>query len=120
MITGVWSGVLPAPDERAARADIAVSPPVVDAHNVLAVLLSEAAGVTPDLRARPDLAEALILGPMLPPRYRLNGPGARADAAALFAAQLAASPRAPVEPDDVAWLANRSMADLLTTSAATE
>ena len=38
---------------------------------------------------------------MLPPRYRLTGPGARADAAALFAEQLAASPRAPVDPADL-------------------
>ena len=119
-ITGVWSGALPTPDERAARADIAVSPPAIDSHNVLAVLLSDAAGVTPDLRARPDLAEAILLGPMLPTRYRLDGPGARAHAADLFAAQLAESPRAPVEPDDLAWLADRGMADLLTTSATTE
>ena len=38
---------------------------------------------------------------MLPPRYRLDGPGARADAADRFRTQLAASPRAPVDPADV-------------------
>ena len=54
----------------------------MDSHNVLAVALAEAAGVAPDVRARPDLAEPLLFGPMLPPRYRLDGPGARADAAA--------------------------------------
>ena len=54
-------------------------------------------GVTPDLDAWPDLAEALVFGPMLPPRYRLDGPGRTADAAALFRAQLDASPRPRVE-----------------------
>ena len=50
---------------------------------------------------------------MLPPRYRLDGPGSRADAAALFRAQLASSPRAPVEPDDIAALADLGLGDLL-------
>ena len=119
-VAGVWSGALPSPDERAARADIAVPPPAIDAHNVLAVLLSEAAGVSPDLRTHPDLAEALLLGPMLPPRYRLDGPGACSDAAALFAAQLTTSPRAPVERDDLAALADLGMTDLLAARLDTE
>ena len=84
------------------------------------MLLSEAAGVTPDLRAHPDLAEALLFGPMLPPRYRLDGPGARADAEALFAAQLATSPRAPVEPDDLAALADLGLTSLLAARRDTE
>ena len=42
-----------------------------------------------------------MFGPLLPPRYRLSGPGAQPEAAALFAEQLAASPRAPVDPDDI-------------------
>jgi dimethylaniline monooxygenase (N-oxide forming) len=109
----VWSGALPPPDEQAARAGIAMSPPAIDSHNVLAVLLSDAAGVAPDLRAHPHLTEALLFGPMLPPRYRLDGPGARTNAAALFAEQLAASPRAPIEPDDVAALADLGLADLI-------
>ena len=58
-------------------------------------------GVAPDLLARPELTEPLLFGPMLPPRYRLDGPGARADAADRFRTQLAASPRAPVDPADV-------------------
>ncbi len=112
-IVAAWTGALPAPDERAMRADLAVSPPSVDAHNVLAVLLSDAAGVSPDLRAHPDLVEALLFGPMLPPRYRLDGPGARADAAALFAQQLATSPGPRIEPDDLTALADLGMADLV-------
>ena len=39
--------------------------------------------------------------PLLPPRYRLSGPGAAPDAAARFAEQLAASPRSPVDPADL-------------------
>jgi hypothetical protein len=37
-------------------------------------------------------------------RYRLSGPGAQPQAAARFAEQLAASPRAPVDPADLAAL----------------
>ncbi|HEY5150684.1 MAG TPA: hypothetical protein VIJ23_12845 [Mycobacterium sp.] len=71
------------------------------------------AGVAQDVRARPALAEPLLFGPMLPPRYRLDGPGAHADAAATFRDQLAASPRAAVEPDDIAALADVGYGDLL-------
>ena len=104
-IVGAWSGDGPELDDAAARASVAAPTPAIDSHNVLAVALAEAAGVAPDVRARPDLAEPLLFGPMLPPRYRLDGPGARADAAATFRDQLAASPRAAVEPDDIAALA---------------
>jgi dimethylaniline monooxygenase (N-oxide forming) len=38
---------------------------------------------------------------MLPPRYRLSGPGASPDARDRFAEQLAASPRAPVDLADM-------------------
>jgi hypothetical protein len=111
-IVNTWTGVGPGLDDVAARAGIAAPPPVVDSHNVLAVALAEAAGVAPDIRSRPDLAEALLLGPMLPPRYRLDGPGARPDAATTFRDQLAASPRAPVEPDDIAALVELGYGDL--------
>ena len=108
-----WSGSGPEPDEQVARTSIATPPPSVDSHNVLAVALAEAAGVTPDVRAHPDLAEPLLFGPMLPPRYRLNGPGAHSDAAATFRDQLAASPRAELEPDDIAALAGVGYGDLI-------
>ena len=45
--------------------------------------------MAPDLLARPELTEPLLFGPMLPPRYRLDGPGATPEAPALFAEQLA-------------------------------
>lgn len=114
-IVGAWTGEAPETDVRAVRAGLAVPPPALESHNVLAVALAEASGVQPDVRARPELAEALLFGPMLPPRYRLDGPGARPDAAAMFGAQLAASPRSMVEPDDVAALADVGLGDLVAT-----
>jgi dimethylaniline monooxygenase (N-oxide forming) len=112
-IVNSWSGVGPEPDARAARAGVATAPPTIDSHNVLAITLANAAGVAPDVRARLDLAEPLLFGPMLPPRYRLDGPGADRDAAATFRDQVAASPRAAVEPDDIAALPAVGFADLL-------
>lgn len=114
-IVNAWSGVGPEPDASAARASVATAPSPVDSHNVLAITLAGAAGVAPDLRARPDLTEPLLFGPMLPVRYRLDGPGAHPDAAATFRDQLAASPRAAVEPDDIAALPEVGLADLLPT-----
>ena len=103
-IVATWAGDVPPPGEARMRAAIAEPRPALDAHNALATTLAAELGVEPDLLARPALTEALLFGPMLPPRYRLDGPGATADAAARFTAQLAASPRAPVAPADVAAL----------------
>jgi hypothetical protein len=89
-----------------------VAPPAIDSHNVLALNLSESAGVAPDLRAHADLAEPLLFGPMLPARYRLDGPGAQPRAAARVLDELARSPRAPVEPDDVSALPDVGLGDL--------
>jgi hypothetical protein len=111
-IVGVWSGGIAPPDEQTMRGSIATAPPAVDSHNVLAVTLADAAGAAPDLRSRPDLAEPLLFGPMLPPRYRLDGPGSLPEAATWFSDQLAASPRAPVEPDDIAALPDLGLGDL--------
>jgi dimethylaniline monooxygenase (N-oxide forming) len=98
-IVGVWSGELPGPSLAEMRASVSATAPVMDAHHVLALTLSEQAGVAPDLEARPELRSALLFGPMLPPRYRLDGPGADPSAEASFRAQLASSPQAPVEPE---------------------
>ena len=82
-------------------------------HNVLALTSPKQPAWRRTLRAASDLAEPLLFGPMLPPRYRLDGPGAVRDAAAAFREQLAAAPRPPVEPDDVAALADVGFDDLL-------
>ena len=100
-IAGVWSGAMPAPSAVELGSAAAVPAGAVVAHHALAMTLSEAMGVAPDLSRRPDLVEPLLFGPMLPIRYRLDGPGALPDAEQTFAAQLAASPRAPVEPADL-------------------
>ena len=61
----------------------------------------EELGVAPDLLARPELTEALLFGPMLPPRYRFDGRAPSPKLRARFADQLAASPRPPVDPADI-------------------
>lgn len=111
-IAAVWSGAVALPALDHMRAVIATPRPTLDSHNSLALTLSEELGVSPDPSAWPELAEPLMFGPMLPPRYRLSGPGAQPGAARLFAEQLAASPRAPVDPADVEALRRFSAGDL--------
>ena len=100
-IVAVWSGDAALPGKAEMRSVIAQPRPPLDAHNALAITLAEQLGVAPDPVAWPALAEPLMFGPLLPPRYRLSGLGAQPGAAALFAEQLAASPRAPVDPGDL-------------------
>jgi dimethylaniline monooxygenase (N-oxide forming) len=100
-IVAVLAGAVELPDARVMHDVIARPRPPLDAHNALALTLSEQLGVAPEPTRWPDLCEPLLFGPMLPPRYRLQGPGAAPDAAAFFAQQLAASPRAAVDPDDL-------------------
>jgi dimethylaniline monooxygenase (N-oxide forming) len=109
-IVALWAGDVAPPDREAMRRAL-TEPPPVDPHNVLAAALADELGVAPDLLARPELTEALIFGPLLPPRYRLDGPGARPDAPERFAEQLAASPRAPVDPSDVEALRRFGLGD---------
>ena len=96
------------------RATIAQGQPPLDAHNSLALTLAEELGVAPNVENWPKLSEALIFGPLLPPRYRLSGPGAMHSAADLFAEQLAASPRAPVDPADLEALPTFGLGGALT------
>ena len=102
-VTAIWAGEVEPPDQELMRAALVRAPPV-DPHNAFAMTIAEELGVAPDVLARPELTEALLFGPMLPPRYRFDGPGAQADAPRRFAEQLAASPRAPVDPADIAAL----------------
>ena len=103
-IAAVWSGAVALPGEAAMRDAITRPRPALDAHNALALTLSEALGVAPEPTDWPALCEPLTFGPMLPPRYRLAGPGAASDASARFAEQLAASPRTPIDPRDLETL----------------
>ncbi len=100
-IAAVWSGQALLPSVERMRDALACPRPTLEAHNALALTLSEELGVSPDPLAWPDLTEPLLFGPMLPARYRLSGPGALASASAQFARQLASSPRAPVDPADL-------------------
>jgi len=109
-IVNLWSGAVDPPDEFEMRESIVEAPPQLDSHDALALAFSAASAVAPDLGARPDLFDALVFGPMLPPRYRLDGPGALPNAAGLLLEQMSTSPRAPVEPDDLASLARLGLA----------
>ena len=100
-IVATWAGEVAPPDEARMRAGLAEPRPALDPHNVLASTLAEELGVAPDVTAVPELAEALLFGPMLPARYRLRGPGAQPEAAGRFTDQLGTAARPPVEAADV-------------------
>jgi cation diffusion facilitator CzcD-associated flavoprotein CzcO len=100
-IANLWAGVTEPPADADMRASVADAPPVLDSHDALALAFSEASGVAPDLDARPELLEPLLFGPMLPPRYRLDGPGALPDAGDQLLTQMATSPRPRTEPEDL-------------------
>ena len=101
---GVFSGTVPYPSTQHQRTVMATPRPPLESHHVLGMLLADEQGVSPDPLAWPELAEALLFGPMLPARYRLSGPGACPDAAELFATQMALGKPAAVDPADVAAL----------------
>ncbi len=103
-IMSVWSGTSVLPPTPHLRATIATRRPILESHNALALVLSEEMGVAPDPVAWPELTEPLLFGPMLPARYRLSGPGARASASDDYARALATAPRAAVDLADVETL----------------
>lgn len=105
-IVATWAGEVTLPADGVMRARIAEGQPPLDAHNALALTLAEELGASPNVEDWPQLAEALIFGPLLPARYRLSGPGALPNAAELFNQQLNASPRASVDPSDLEDLPN--------------
>jgi hypothetical protein len=110
-LVALWAGDVDPPDDVVMRHALGVPPPALEVHNAFATMLADELGVAPDLLARPDLIEPLLFGPLLPPRYRFDGPGASADAVDHFRTQLAASPRAPVDPADVEALRGLGLAD---------
>lgn len=119
-LVALWAGDVCPPDQAAMRQALREAPPPLEVHNVFATALAQELGVAPALLARPELTEPLLFGPLLPPRYRLDGPGARADAVDLYVDQLGASPRAPVAPEDVEELRGFGLgaaADLVVSAA---
>jgi cation diffusion facilitator CzcD-associated flavoprotein CzcO len=120
-IVSLFAGTHAPPAPAAVRRAMARPRLPLESHDALATTLAEEAGVAPDLLARPGLAEPLVFGPMLPPRYRLDGPGAQPDAAETFLRQLRTSPRDPVGPDEQEELrrvGRSDLADLIETAAA--
>jgi dimethylaniline monooxygenase (N-oxide forming) len=95
----VLAGQLAAPDPGLMRGETSAPARPAEPHDLLSLEIAEALGVVPDLDARPELRELLLFGPLLPARYRLDGPGSHPDAAAWFAAELASSPRPDVDPE---------------------
>ena len=57
--------------------------------NVAAVMFAREAGVEPDIARHPELARALLFGPLAPVQFRLDGHDPLPDAAERFAADAA-------------------------------
>ena len=110
-IVALWAGAVSPPDEARMRAAIAAPRPRSTPTTYSRRCWPTSSASRPTCSACPELAEALLFGPLLPPRYRLDGPGALPDAAERFSAQLAASPRAPVDPADIEALRGFGLAD---------
>ena len=110
-LVALWAGAAALPPDAVLRSALATPAAPAEVHNVFAAALAGELGVAPDLLARPELTEPLLFGPLLPPRYRFDGPGATADAVEQFGTQLAASPRAPVDAEDVEALSGFGLAD---------
>jgi hypothetical protein len=91
----VWRGLVaaPTPDQineglAACRQRRAAGQDAV-AH-LMAISFARAAGVEPDLKQWPNLARALLFGPLTPISFRLSGPESLEHAAAQFAQEAAA------------------------------
>ena len=88
-VAAAWSGARPLPDRPTMLAAIAAhhqarkAQPEVVCHD-MAFLFASAAGVAPDIARRPQLARALLFGPLAPAQFRLDGPGSRPDAELRF------------------------------------
>ena len=94
LIAYSWSGACAAPTDDALEAGVAAyrarrGLPQDQQMHILALRFARLAGVEPDLAARPDLARALLFGPLTPASFRLDGPDAMDGAAEEAAAQAA-------------------------------
>jgi dimethylaniline monooxygenase (N-oxide forming) len=93
-VTNTFSGRQPLPARDTMLAGIAAHREwnrhfkEVMVHDMV-LLFAQAAGVAPDLVKRPELAKALLFGPLSPVQFRMDGHGELHDAAARFAEAVA-------------------------------
>ena len=93
-IAYVWGGAVPAPSLDELAAGIAACRARRDERqdvimHAMAILFARAAGVEPDVRQWPELARALLFGPLSPMSFRLSGPESLDGAAAQYAVDAA-------------------------------
>jgi dimethylaniline monooxygenase (N-oxide forming) len=86
-IAYIWSGLLPALSEETMREGIAVyragrGGSRLKSGSSLALMFAREAGIEPDLRQWPELARALLFGPLTPVSFRLSGPDSLTEAPA--------------------------------------
>ncbi|HYY29032.1 MAG TPA: NAD(P)-binding domain-containing protein [Chthoniobacterales bacterium] len=84
-ITYVWSGIVPFPPRDQMNAGIAAyrskrGESQLQAMHLMALLFAREANVEPDLREWPQLARALLFGPLSAISFRLSGPDRLLDA----------------------------------------
>lgn len=89
-----WSGAVAAPADDVMRAAIDVyrsrrGQSQKTRMNLAAVMFAREAGVEPDIGKHPDLARALLFGPLAPVQFRLDGHDPLPDAAERFAVDAA-------------------------------
>ena len=90
-VTYAWTGVVPMPTREEMLEGIAAyrrcraMPQEQPAHR-MAIMFSREIGTEPDLRRWPQLARALLFGPLSSISFRLSGPDALPDAAQRYAA----------------------------------
>jgi hypothetical protein len=120
LIAYAWSGAAPMPDREALQAGIATyrksrGLPQDRQMHLMALRFARLAGVEPDPLAWPELARALLFGPLTPVSFRLSGPDALPDAPAQVLAQAAAL--GAVRGSEFTEAERALLAELTTTSA---
>lgn len=94
-ISYVWSGLLPPPPPETLALGVAAyrarrKLPQDQQMHMMAIRFARLAGVEPDVTAWPQIARALLFGPLVPDGFRLSGPDALFDAAEQVTRQAAA------------------------------
>jgi hypothetical protein len=94
-IAYTWGGAIAPPTEADQRSAVQAyrarrGMPQKTRMNLAALMFARAAGIEPNVDNWPHLRRALLFGPLAPSCFRLEGPDAMPDAAAVFARQAAA------------------------------